>query len=97
MARKFPSIKDVAAELRELNENVEGECDVRLQVYEGGKWCIRYGDSSYDQDHRGAFGASCIPGVVNGKAVRFNSEVIAKDLLRQVREVAEFGETSRGY
>lgn len=32
--------------------------DVRLQVYENGNWAVRVGDSSYDQDHRGFWGAS---------------------------------------
>src|SRR5690606_813072 len=35
-------------------------CDVRLQVYEDGDWAIRFGDSSYDQDHRGFWGASIV-------------------------------------
>lgn len=87
---KFPSIKAVAAELVEINANVEGECDVRLQVYEDGAWWVRSGDSSYDQDATGYWGASCVPGcrLSNGKARRFNSVNIAKDLLDQAKEHA---------
>jgi hypothetical protein len=31
--------------------------DVRLQVYPNGQWAVRTGDSQYDQDHRGYWGA----------------------------------------
>lgn len=31
--------------------------DVRLQIHERGGWSLRSGDSSYDQDHRGYWGA----------------------------------------
>jgi hypothetical protein len=34
--------------------------DVRLQVYPGGQWAVRTGDSSYDQDHRGFWGAGSL-------------------------------------
>lgn len=83
---KFPSIKDVAAELQLINANVEGVCDVRLQVYEDGKWAIRSGLTDYDQDHRGAWGASSIPGVWNGVARRFDSKSIARDLIAQCKD-----------
>lgn len=83
---KFPSIAHIAACLRDLNANVEGECDVRLQVYADGVWAIHYGDSSYDLDHRGFWGASCVPGVVNGRVTRFRSRDIAKDLLEQAKD-----------
>ena len=32
--------------------------EVRLQVYPDGVWAIRYGDSGYDSDHHGYWGAS---------------------------------------
>lgn len=79
---RFPSIRRVAYELRLINTNVQGECDVRLQVYPDGEWAVRYGLSDYDQDHRGYWGASSVPG--NKK--RFNSYEIAKDLLSQAKE-----------
>lgn len=41
-------------------ENEEPSLDVRLQVYEDGECVVRYGDPSYDPDHRGFFGAGCI-------------------------------------
>ena len=83
---RFPSIKDVARDLRLINANVENECDVRLQVYDDGTWAIRYGLSDYDTDHHGYWGASSIPGVVNGKVIRFNSVGIAADLICQAKE-----------
>ena len=83
---RFPSIQAVARELRELNANVEGECDVRLQVYENGQWCIRSGLSDYDQDHRGYWGASCIPGVVAGKIQLFRSTDVARELISQAKD-----------
>ena len=61
---KFPTIKEVSEELCLVNCNVEGERDIRLQVYEDGKWIIRTGSSDYDQDCLGYFGASSVPGVV---------------------------------
>lgn len=83
---RFPSIKNVAEELRDISANVEGECEVRLQVYEDGKWCVRAGDPSYDLDHHGYWGASWVPGVVGGKVVRFNSYDVARELLDQVKD-----------
>ena len=81
---RFPSIRDVAKALRAVNRTAEGECDVRLQVYDDGSWSVRFGDSSYDQDHRGFWGSSGVPG--DGR--RFDSRAIAKDLVEQVREQA---------
>lgn len=55
-----------AAELAERddvdNDDDPDATDVRLQVrtWRGNDWAIRTGDSSYDQDHRGFWGASRI-------------------------------------
>lgn len=78
---KFPSIKDVAHDLRAINANIEGECSVRLQVYGNGQWIVRFGLPDYDQDHRGFWGCSEIPG-----SRRFNSREVARDLINQARE-----------
>lgn len=83
---KFPSLSDVAKDLRFINCNVENECDVRLCVWSDGDWSIRSGDASYDQSHSDFCGASCIPGVVNGVVQRFNSFDVARDLIEQCRE-----------
>jgi hypothetical protein len=79
---KFPSIKDVANDLRLANKQVEGSCDVRLQVSESGSWEIRVGDASYDLDHRGYWGASGVP----GDGHRFNSIETARELLDQAKD-----------
>jgi len=83
---RFPSIKNVAAALRDINANVEGECDVRLCVWDDGQWCVRWGDVQYDQSHSTYCGASSVPGVVLGTAQRFRSVDTAKDLLDQCKE-----------
>jgi len=92
---KFPSIRDVARELSDINANVESDddiwsncgCDVRLQVYPDGQWCVRVGLADYDQDHRGYWGADRVPGVFQGKVQRFNSTEVARDLIAQCREM----------
>jgi hypothetical protein len=86
---RFPKISEVAQELRSVNEmeshpDEEGNywIDVRLQVYSDGDWAVRWGDSSYDQDHRGYWGASSVPG--GGR--RFNSTDLARDLIDQAKD-----------
>ena len=85
----FPSIAELAAELRAINRdhrqdiladplNVESILDVRLQVFDG--WQVWSGDPQYDIDHRGYWGC----GTLDGK--RFNSKELAKDLIGQARE-----------
>jgi len=87
ISMKFPTIKDIASDLRGINANVEGETDIRLQVYPDGAWCLRVGLSDYDQDHRGFWGASCIPGVnARGQVSRFNSMDLARDLVSLARD-----------
>ncbi len=84
-----PTIQMVARDLRQINRNVECDddgCDVRLQVWDNGAWALRTGSSDYDQDHRGYWGASFVPGVVNGTVRRFNSVDIARDLIDQVED-----------
>lgn len=83
---KWPSIRELSEALRDVNANVEGECDVRLQVYEDGQWRLRWGDASYDIDHSGFWGASGVPGVVGGKVQRFNARDVARDLIEQAKD-----------
>lgn len=87
---KFPSIAAVTRALMackpwkgDIEADDEGNAwiDVRLQVYEDGSWAIRTGDCSYDQDHRGFWGASVID-------YRTNCRDLAIDLLDQCREHA---------
>lgn len=95
---RFPSIKDVATELRAINKEAEADedyahgrgsvirevssVDVRLQVYEDGAWAVRWGLSDYDQDHRGYWGASSVP----GSNRRFRSEDVASSLIDQAKD-----------
>jgi len=85
---RFPKIDDVAAELRDINqselqpEDADEGIDVRLQVYPDGQWAVRWGLSDYDQDHRGFWGASSVPG--NNR--RFSSKDIARDLIDQAKD-----------
>lgn len=80
-ARKFraPSIAAVASELKGYKVwlDVENpEADIRLQVTDGGCWAVHFGDSSYDQDHRGYWGASSIDR-------RTNCRELARELIDQ--------------
>lgn len=86
---QFPSVKDVAHDLRLINAEEafpgdEGGCyiDVRLQVTPDGEWYLHSGAASYDTDHRGFWGAASVPG--NGR--RFGSAVVARDLIAQCRD-----------
>jgi|GEM_PF-6854379 len=85
---RFPSIADVAAELRSINKQQssddgdDGGIDVRLQVHTDGNWTVNWGSSDYDQDHRGYWGSSSVP----GDNRRFDSKDIARDLIEQARE-----------
>jgi dihydroxyacetone kinase len=82
---KFPRICDVAAALKEVRESMdEGQTDldIRLQVYRTAVWAIRVGDSGYDADHLGYWGASAIDRKTSIKTITS----IAKDLLEQAKE-----------
>jgi hypothetical protein len=85
---RFPKIDDVATELRAINKQQsapdgdDGGIDVRLQVYPDGDWAVRWGSSDYDQDHRGYWGASSVP----GDNRRFDSKDLARDLIDQAKE-----------
>lgn len=70
-------------------DGCEEGIDVRLQLYTDGHWAIRFGASDYDQDHRGFWGASSVPG--NGWT--FDAEETARDLYEQAMDhKAEGGE-----
>jgi hypothetical protein len=85
---RFPKIDEVAAQLRSVNkqqlrpEDAEEGIDVRLQVYPDGDWAVRWGSSDYDQDHRGYWGSSSVP----GDNRRFDSKALARDLIEQAKE-----------
>ena len=89
---RLPSIANVRAELvanwkylrrnfarsefEERGEDFAGQ-DVRLQVWEDGKWAVHVCLSDYDQDHRGYWGASCL------SYDRQNLTELARDLIGQ--------------
>ena len=87
----FPSVDEIANALRAVDTDVgtptadlpddDRYVDVRLQVYPDGGWAIRVGDSSYDLDHRGFWGASLLP--CNG------GEFDAMDVAQELRDQAE--------
>lgn len=81
---KMPSKKEVQVALSAIKRDVrpdEEGLEVRLQVYENGDWAVRWGDSSYDQDHRGAWGC----GILSSKS---NCRTLAADLLDDCEEHA---------
>ena len=88
MPTKFPTVNDVAYELRELNKQAHGEADVRLQVLDDGNWWVHLGDASHDLDHHGFWGAGTIPGCggKHGKPRKFNSKLLAEDLINQAAD-----------
>jgi hypothetical protein len=62
--------------------------DCRLQVH-GGNWQLHTGDSSYDQDHRGAWGCASIPWGCTWKEAR----EIARELIDDCGDsAAQMGE-----
>jgi hypothetical protein len=86
---RFPSIKAVRKVLTKTKRFVvshkmtntpdDETVDVRLQVIRSGYWSLFHGDPSYDQDHRGFWGSSCI------SYKRENLTKIAKDLINQTK------------
>ncbi len=89
---RFPSIKTVRKALVIIHRNMRktprqdyldrgcdyAALDVRLQVISDG-WVIQTGDSSYDSDHRGYWGSSCITWE------RENLEDVARSLVEQAK------------
>jgi hypothetical protein len=79
---RFPTIPEVARELRALNDEARDELDVRLQVTDDGDWRVHFGDPGYDQDHRGYWGAGSVP----GRGRRFDSTGEARRLINEARD-----------
>jgi len=53
----FAAACDLRAYLKREGIN---ETDIRVNATDGGSWSLLSGDSSYDTDHRGYWGASCL-------------------------------------
>lgn len=62
--------------------------DVRLQIHDDGTWSIHTGDSSYDQGHRGMWGATVVPFEDDPDSREFDADEIAADLIEQCEEMA---------
>ena len=77
-------VEEIKKDLKSSPDIFKGEepddsfVDVRLQWHDG-KWSVLTGDSSYDQDHRGHWGASSI-------TPDTKPETLAKELIEQVME-----------
>ena len=68
------------ADLTDHGED-EPTIDCRVQ-YHDHEWRLRSGDSSYDQDHRGHWGSSCVgPDLTHDGAME-----IAREMVEQVLE-----------
>lgn len=83
---------DIIGELEGIRANCGAygypETDVRLRYFEG-DWEIKTGDSQYDTDHRGFWGASS----VCEDAENLELQDIAVDLVEQVMDdIAQAGE-----
>lgn len=66
----------------DIDEGDGPSIDVLLQVLEDGTWALRTGDSQYDQDHRGFWGASSVA-PDDDEVALINT---ARDLFEQVLE-----------
>lgn len=91
MSTPYPTIKDLTNALRAERDCLDGTegddrdgvIDVRLQVQPGRGWSLLTGDSSYDQDHTGYWGASCL----SSKDRVCDLRGLARDLIDQVRDM----------
>jgi hypothetical protein len=77
----------VPTELRFVDAGV-GDLDVRLQVFASagpdytGSWTLHFGDPSYDQDHRGYWGA----GTCTRDMTDSDYAILDQDLIDQAEE-----------
>ena len=90
----FPTISELVSELKDQWKWLRKDCseddlkekgsdfcgtDVRLRVHDG-SWYVYTGSSDYDQDHRGAWGASSL------SYGRQNLTDLARDLIEQAKD-----------
>jgi len=77
---RFPTIKQVAADLAEAKKDMQpgNDMDVRLQVMDD-CWAVHYGDPQYDQDHRGCWGYGTLRRGTNCRD-------LARDLIEEAKE-----------
>ena len=83
-----PSVADVRLELDAVHlDATEADpalesVDVRLQGYPDGQWVVRWGDASFDLDHRGYWGASELPLKMSQEDI----DSVARELVSQVED-----------
>lgn len=91
MAQRIVTVKELAAEVYEHGQYLKRSfsadelkdepdstpgTDCRLQLHDG-SWSFHTGDSSFDQDHRGSWGAGFVP----RGCTKDEARSIAKDLI----------------
>lgn len=90
---RWPSKREILKDLKAVRDEAKayspGELEddgieVRLQVMSGGAWYIHTGDPSYDQDHRGYWGA----GFVGRKDTNATLDSLATDLIEEAKDMA---------
>ena len=69
------------ADITELGDDEPGG-GIRLQLNDG--WSVHHGDSSYDQDHRGAWGCGWVRSGISKADARY----VATDLISQAMDAA---------
>lgn len=110
--KDFPTVEELAlamAHLPGLVEPWEGRqrspihetpsIDVRLQVCskeDGGGWTIHTGDASYDQDHRGYWGAGCVTADDTPDTLKALANEMIEEAVEQAVENDDFEDTDGG-
>lgn len=86
---KFPSVKDVAWELRALNSGANGQTTVRFQILDNGNWWVHVGDASADLKEHGYCATGEVPGCTgkHHKPRKFNSEELAERLIGEAQDI----------
>lgn len=88
MPLKFPTIQDVAWELRALNASLDRETTVRFEILTDGRWWIHAGDSKNDIDGHSYGSSGKVPGCTgkHHKPRKFPSEELAKHLIDEAAD-----------
>ena len=84
--RKWPSIDEVAKELRLINENTEGPTPVYLQALPNVSWLVMVGHPVRITGAGSRSSSGMVPGVVKGRVCRFNSVDLARHLIWKCKE-----------
>ena len=88
MTLRFPSVKDVAWELRSLSALSDKATPVRFQILTDGNWWVHPGNCNGDMEGGGYCSCADVPGRNrHGKGKRFPSEEIAKNLIDEAADM----------